>query len=121
MGGRGSTGGGTLGAITTGERDLNFQRVGASFSKLSPFLQNSINSNLKMSNIMKKDILNGRKHKTTDEWTTGIGNKKIKVITDVVEGKVVYTIKERNKNLSKNVSKEQAANKVAQFYLGFNK
>lgn len=117
MGGRGASSGSPNGAITTGERDLNFQTVGASFSKLTPHLQNNINSNLKMSAVMKKDIANGRKHKITDEWVTGQGSKKIKVITDVVNGNTVYTIKQRNKILSKNVTKEQAANGVARFYL----
>lgn len=117
MGGRGASSGSPGGAITTGERDLNFQRVGASFSKLSQYLQNNINDNLKMSAVMKRDISNGRRNKITDEWTTGRGNQKIKVITDVVNGNTVYTIKQRNKILSKNVSKEQAANGVARFYL----
>ncbi len=117
MGGRGASSGSPGGAITTGERDLNFKHVGASFSKLSPNLQHSINTNLKMSAAMKTDISNGRKYGVRDEWTTGRGNQKIKVITDVVNGNTVYTIKQGNKILSKNVSKEQAANRVARFYL----
>ena len=120
MGGRGALSGSKGGAITVGERDLNFQTVGASFAKLPSVLQNSINQNLKMSDTMKKDILNGRRNKVTDEWTTGKGNQKIKVITDVANGNAVYTVKQRNKVLHKNVSKEQAANAVAKFYLGLS-
>ena len=121
MGGRGSGSSSPNGAITTGERPLIYSKVGASFAKLPRRLQDSINENLKMSQGMKNDILTGRKNKTTDEWTTTVDKKKIKIITDVVNGKAAYTIKQGNKNLAKNVSKEQAANRVAKFYLDFLK
>lgn len=117
MGGRGASSGSENGAITTGTRDLKFGSVGKSFEKLSISHQKSINENLKMSANMKADIANGRRNKMTDEWTTGVKKNKIKVITDVVAGKAVYTIKQGNKILKKNVSKEQAANAVAGFYL----
>ena len=117
--GRDSRGGkrGAGGIISTGERDLNFEKTGISFSKLSDILKYSINTNLKMSSNMKNDIKSGRKNKMTDEWTTGRGKNKIKVITDVKDGKVVYSIKQKNKYLKKDVSKEQVANGVAKFYL----
>lgn len=119
MGGRGSSGGsGAGGAIATGERDLNFSKVGSSFSKLSQNLKYSINNNMKMSSTMKNDIKNGRKNKMTDEWITGIGSNKIKVVTSVKSDKLCYTIKKGNKILLATNSKEQAANKVAAFYLG---
>ena len=116
MGGRGASfnRGGAIGA---GEKDLKFEKVGKSFNKLPATLQKQINDNLKMSTHMKNDILNGRRNKITDEWTTGVGKQKVKVITDVVNGSAVYTLKQGNKILKKNVSKERVANAVASFYL----
>lgn len=117
MGGRGASSGSVNGAITTGARDLKFGSVGKSFEKLPTSFQKSINDNLKMSAPMKEDIANGRRHKMTDTWTTGVKQEKIKVITDVVAGRAVYTIKQKNKILKKNATKEQAANMVAKFYI----
>lgn len=119
LGGRGASSGSINGAVTTGTRDLKFGSVGKSFEKLPAAYQKNINDNLKMSANMKADIANGRRNKMTDEWVTGTKQNKIKVITDVVNGKAVYTVKEKNKILKKNATKEQAANSVAAFYLKF--
>lgn len=119
MGGRGSAGGssgGAGGGISAAESDLNFDKVGTSFSKLPRRLQESINENLKMSSAMKNDIQNGRRHKMVDTWESGFGSNKVKVITDVKDGKINYTVKKRNKILLSTNSKAQAANKVAAFY-----
>ena len=117
MGGRGASSGSVNGAITTGTRDLKFGSVGKSFEKLPTRYQKSINENLKMSDPMKADIANNRRNKIEDTWTTGVGKEKIKIITTVVGGKAVYTIKKRNKILKKDSTKEQAANMVAKFYI----
>ena len=105
------------GAIATGISDLDYTKVGKTFEKLPQHLKDSINENLKMTNVMQQDINNGRKHKITDEWVTGFGKNKRKVITDVVNGKVVYTVKDKNKIIKKNVTKSQCANAIADFYL----
>ena len=105
------------GVIATGTSDLDYTKVGKTFEKLPQHLKDSINENLKMTDAMQKDINNGRKHKITDEWVTGFGKNKRKVITDVVNGKVVYTVKDKNKIIKKNVTKSQCANAIADFYL----
>ena len=117
LGGRGASSGSDNGAVTTGTRDLKFNAVGKTFDKLPKNLQENINKNLKMSDYMKADIANGRRNKIIDEWETGRGKNKIKILTDVIGGKAVYTVKQKNKILKKNVTKEQAANTVAGFYL----
>lgn len=116
MGGRGSSGGGGGDIITAAEKDLNFDKVGTSFSKIPKVLQDSINDNLKLSEPMKADIKNGRRHQIFDSWVTGFGSNKIKVVTAVKDNKLNYTIKKRNKILLSTNSKAQAANKIAAFY-----
>lgn len=78
---------------------------------------------MKMSDEMKDDIRNGRRHKIQDVWTAGISGVKEKrrVITDVVNGKVVYSVKNKNTFVRRNVTKEQAANEIARFYLEYLK
>ena len=66
---------------------------------------------------MQNDIANGRKFKITDEYTFGKGKTTYKIITDVQDGKAVYTLKQRNKIIKKNMSKSQCANAVASIYL----
>ena len=105
------------GAITTGTSDLDYTKVGKSFEKLPKSYQDRINNGLKMSTAMQNDIANGRKYKMTDTWTTGTAKSKYTVITDVIADKVVYTIKQRNKILKKNMTKSQCANAVASIYL----
>ena len=105
------------GAIATGISDLDYTKVGKTFEKLPQHLKDDINKNLKMTDVMQQDINNGRKYKITDEWVTGFGKNKRKVITDVVNGKVVYTVKDKNKIIKKNVTKSQCANAIADFYL----
>lgn len=117
MGGRGASFRAAESPIKTGTRDLEYSAIGKTFDKLPANLKTNINDNLKMSANMQRDIANGRRNNITDEWVTGFGKNKIKVITDVLGGKAVYTIKQKNKILKKNVTKEQAANAVAAFYL----
>ena len=116
-GNRGGKRAGGTSLIATGTSDLDYTKVGKTFEKLPQHLKDSINENLKMTNVMQQDINNGRKHKITDEWVTGFGKNKRKVITDVVNGKVVYTVKDKNKIIKKNVTKSQCANAIADFYL----
>ena len=105
------------GVIAMGTSDLDYTKVGKTFEKLPQHLKDNINKNLKMSTAMQQDINNGRKNKMTDEWVTGFGKNKRKVITDIVNGKVVYTVKDKNKIIKKNVTKPQCANAIADFYL----
>ena len=105
------------GAVAVGTSDLDYTKVGISFSKLSKQHQDQINNGLKMSSAMQNDIANGRKFKITDEYTFGKGKTTYKIITDVQDGKAVYTLKQRNKIIKKNMSKPQCANAVASIYL----
>ena len=107
----------TGGAVAVGTSDLDYTKVGISFSKLSKQHQDQINNGLKMSSAMQNDIANGRKFKITDEYTFGKGKTTYKIITDVQDGKAVYTLKQRNKIIKKNMSKSQCANAVAGIYL----
>lgn len=104
-------------AITTGTSDLDFKKIGKSFEKLPNYYQNQINQGLKMSDAMQNDIATGRRFKIIDENTFGTRTDKYKLITDVVDGKAVYTLKKKNKILKKNMSKSQAANAMAAIYL----
>ena len=52
----GASAGRTGGAITTGTSDLDYTKVGVSFSKLDRQYQDQINNALKMSEAMQKDI-----------------------------------------------------------------
>lgn len=124
MGGRGASSGVSKGgAITEGERDIKIKAAGVSFQNLPQNFRDNINTNLKMSDEMKDDIRNGRRHKIQDVWTAGISGVKEKrrVITDVVNGKVVYSVKNKNTFVRRNVTKEQAANEIARFYLEYLK
>ena len=120
MGGRGAGSG--LGkhetALITGTRDLIAGKVGKTFEKLPKLYQDNINKNLKMSDFMKNAIAKNRPHVETETWRVGLGGIKEKrsVTTDVINGKAVYTVKQGNKILRKNITKEQAANEIAQFY-----
>lgn len=104
-------------AISTGTSDLDFKKIGKSFEKLPNYYQNQINQGLKMSDAMQNDIATGRRFKIIDENTFGTRTDKYKLITDVADGKVVYTLKKKNKILKKNMSKSQAANAMAAIYL----
>ena len=105
------------GAVAVGTSDLDYTKVGKSFEKLPKQYQDRINNGLKMSPAMQNDIANGRKFKLTDEYTFGKGKTTYKIITDVQDGKAVYTLKQRNKIIKKNMSKSQCANAVAGIYL----
>ena len=121
-GGKGGVSAGrTGGAITTGTSDLDYTKVGVSFSKLDRRYQDQINNALKMSEAMQKDIADGRKYKMTDEFIFGKGKTKYKVITDVKDNKAVYTIKQGNKIVKRDLTKSQCANDLANLWLKINK
>ena len=117
----GASAGRTGGAITTGTSDLDYTKVGVSFSKLDRRYQDQINNALKMSEAMQKDIADGRKYKMTDEFIFGKGKTKYKVITDVKDNKAVYTIKQGNKIVKRDLTKSQCANDLANLWLKLNK
>ena len=121
MGGRGAysaTNSGGQKSIAMGTRDIRAASAGASYRKLPANLQKSINENLKMGNAMQKAIASGNKNNMTEEWVTGFGKNKIKIVTAEKNGKLGYTVKKGNKTLQNHVTKERAANAVAAFYLG---
>ena len=119
--GRGSSGARLNGdaLISKANRQIDQSKTGESFRKISNALRDNIQKNLVLSKAMEDDIKNGGRHGITDEWTTGLSRDtaKIKVITKAVDGKIEYTIKQKNKILLRTGSKEQVANKVAQFYI----
>lgn len=105
--------------VSLANAPINEAKTGASFRSLNQYLKENISRNLQLSKAMEDNLMSTRPVKMTDEWTTGFpGDKaKIKVITDVSSGRPEYTVRQRNKILLRTQSKDQAANKVAQFYL----
>lgn len=120
MGGRGSSSG--KAAVSTTESLISkanseIKTSGASWAKLSLSLRRSIEQNMQLSKPMADAIRNGEK--MADEWTTGFrGTKqKRKVITEVADGKIQYTLKDRNKIIMRTNDKGRVANKIAEFYI----
>lgn len=111
-------------SIKTGERDVDASRAGKTYSELPRAWQNVINDDLKMSMEMKQNIAdraNGSVRSIiTDEAKLGIrtenGVQRVKVITNITpSNEISYTVKQGNKTLRKNATKEQAAAAMAQF------
>lgn len=105
-------------AIEKALQPLQREKTGANFQKLPIRYQNSIDSNLKLSDTMYQYLSENpnNPNNMTDEWNTAIGKDKRKVITQYVDGKMLYTVKKGNKILLKTNSKEQTANKITEFY-----
>jgi len=105
-------------AIEKALQPLQREKTGANFQKLPIRYQNSIDSNLKLSDTMYQYLSENPKNPNnmTDEWNTAIGKDKRKVIIQYIDGKMLYTVKKGNKILLKTNSKEQTANKIAEFY-----
>lgn len=121
MGGRGSSSGKSGGAqiaIDSALKPLNDDRTGANFKALPTYFKNNIRNNLVISDAFQEEIRKGNPNNMTEEWTAGLrGVKdKRKVIIGFSGGKIEYTVKKGNKILLKTNSKEQTANKIAQFY-----
>lgn len=120
MGGRGGSsgskgGGGGNSLIKKGVAPVNAKAAGASFNGIPQSWQKSISDNLIMSDTMQKAIRNGNS-KISDEWETKFGKEKRKVITEVKDGKLQYTVKNKNKIVLRTNNKNQVANKIAEFY-----
>lgn len=120
MGGRGSSsgfsgGGGGNSLIKKGIAPVNAKAAGAAFNSIPKSYQTSISDNLIMSDVMQETIRNGNSN-ISDEWETKFGKEKRKVITEVKDGKLQYTVKNKNKIILRTNNKNQVANKIAEFY-----
>lgn len=127
MGGRGASsgkvgdGGGYSKALELAAKDIDETKTGASFRKLSSSLKRNINVNLTPSKVLKDALQKGNTN-IEDTWRTsikGVGARQ--VISKGVNGKIEYTVKNRNKILLKTTDKNKAANKIAEFYLDAKK
>ena len=127
MGGRGASsgkakgGGGYSKALELAAKDIDETKTGASFRKLSSSLKRNIEINLMPSKTLKDALQKGNTN-IDDTWRTsikGVGARQ--VISKGVNGKIEYTVKNRNKILLKTTDKNKAANKIAEFYLDAQK
>lgn len=120
MGGRGGSsgkggGGGGNSLIKKGIAPVNAKAAGAAFNSIPKSYQTSISDILTMSDVMQEAIRNGNSN-ISDEWETKFGKEKRKVITEVKDGKLQYTVKNKNKIVLRTNNKNQVANKIAEFY-----
>ena len=127
FGGRGASsgkvkgGGGYSKALESATKDVDETKTGASFRKLSSSLKRNIEVNLMPSKTLKDALQKGNTN-IDDTWRTsikGVGARQ--VILKGVNGKIEYTVKNRNKILLKTTDKNKAANKIAEFYLDAQK
>ena len=123
MGGRGASsssrgsGGGYTKALAKSMKDIDEKKAGATYRNLSESLKRSINVNLMPSKEFRDGVSNGVS--LSDEWRTSVkGFGARKVITEAKNGKIEYTVKNRNKILLKTNDKNRVANQIAQFYSG---
>ena len=127
MGGRGASSGiagggrGYSKALELAAKDIDETKAGASFRKLSSSLKHNIEVNLMPSKTLKDALQKGNTN-IEDTWRTsikGVGARQ--VISKGANGKIEYTVKNRNKILLKTTNKNKAANKIAEFYLDAQK
>ena len=127
MGGRGASSGKAKGgvgyskALELAAKDIDETKTGASFRKLPSSLKRNIEVNLMPSKTLKDALQKGNTN-IDDTWRTsikGVGARQ--VISKGVNGKIEYTVKNRNKILLKTTDKNKAANKIAEFYLDAQK
>lgn len=120
MGGRGAgSASGTLSQkISKAATDLDKSKLGKTFNRLPQNFQNNINENLKMSKSMQDSVSGKIPGKISDQWVTGLSDAKdkAKVITNFDGKEISYTVKYGRKIAQKNATKEQAANRIAEFY-----
>lgn len=120
MGGRGSAGstGASRRSEFAGQLEKSFddKKAGKTYQSLPANFKKSIRDNLKMSENMRNAKLKDGKSNISDTWKTGIGNERISVTTSVENGKLIYTVKKRNKILMRTGKKEKVANTVSKFY-----
>ena len=104
-------------ALELATKDIDETKTGASFRKLSSSLKRHININLIPSKALKDALQKGNTN-IEDIWMTSITGVGVRrVISKGVNGKIEYTVKNRNKILLKTTDKNKAANKIAEFYL----
>ena len=116
MGGRGASS--SMGAGGVAIPQIDGMKAGANFRKLPQAFKNNIEEQLKPSQTVINLWKSGNKNNATDEWTVGIRGvkEKQKAVMSFEKGKVTYTIKRRNKILLKTTNRNQAANKIAEYY-----
>ena len=119
MGGRGMSskaGGGIKSQLEKAQRPIDATKTGENYRKLPTTFQRNIEKNLQPSEAFKDYATS--KNPVEDEWTVGLKGikRKRKVITSIKDGKINYTVKEKNKILLKTTDKNKVANKVAQYY-----
>lgn len=116
MGGLGKSSVVTTGIINKANAPIDESKVGANYKKLPRAFKTNIDRNLQLSQVFI-DYMN-QKRPVEDEWTVGLKGikRKQKVITSMDNGKVLYTVKEKNKILLKTNDKNKVANKVAEYY-----
>lgn len=110
-GGTGSGGGLTIGSI-------NANSAGANFRKLPQVFKDNIEKQMRPGDLVVHNWQNGNRNNMTTEWTaglTGVKDKR-KVIMSYDGSKITYTIKNKNKIELKTTNRNQAANKIAEFY-----
>lgn len=97
---------------------IDGMKAGANFRKLPQAFKNNIEKQLKPSQTVINLWRNGNKNNATDEWEIGIRGvkEKQKAVMSLEKGKVTYTIKRRNKILLRTTNRNQAANKIAEYY-----
>ena len=108
-------------ALELAAKGIDETKTGASFRKLSSSLKRNIDVNLTPSKALKDALQKGNTN-LEDTWKTsvkGVGARQ--VISKGVNGKIEYTVKNRNKILLKTTDKNKAANKIAEFYLDAQK
>ena len=120
-------GSGTAGGnnITVADRALNklnapinAEKAGTNYRSLPQAFKNNIDKNLTPTQNFQDAVKNGNPNNMTDEWSAGLRGVKEKrtVITSYKDGKIEYTVKQKNKILFRTDSKERVANQIAQFY-----
>ena len=108
-------------ALESATKDIDETKTGACFRNLPYNLKQAINVNLVPSKAFR-DALQAGKTNIEDTWRTSIkGFGARQVISRGVNGKIEYTVKNRNKILLKTTDKNKAANKIAEFYLSVQK
>lgn len=125
-GGGGKVGSGAGGNnITVADRALNklnapinAEKAGANYRSLPQALKDNIDKNLTPTQNFQDAVKNGNPNNMTDVWSAGLRGIKEKrtVITSYKDGKIEYTVKQKNKILFRTDSKERVANQIAQFY-----
>ena len=112
-------GGNNMKALNKLNAPINAEKAGANYRSLPQALKdNIIDKNLTPTQNFQDAVKNGNPNNMTDVWSAGLRGIKEKrtVITSYKDGKIEYTVKQKNKILFRADSKERVANQIAQFY-----